>query len=81
MASNRSPEEVTIITKLCREDQDFERLWKEHEDFDRQVAEFEQRHYLTPEEELELKRIKKLKLLGKDKIEARIRSCKQAGSA
>ena len=81
MASNRSPEEVTIITKLCREDQDFERLWKEHEDFDRQVGELEGRHYLTPEEEVELKRIKKLKLLGKDKIEARIRSCKQAGPA
>ena len=78
--STRSPEEVKVISRLCREDQEFDQLWKEHEDFDRRVAELEERRWLTPEEEVELKRIKKLKLLGKDKIEARIRSFRAAGS-
>jgi len=76
--SARSPEEMKLITRLCQEDGEFDRLWKEHEDFDRRVTEMEGRHYLTPEEELELKRIKKLKLAGKDKIEARLRTCKAA---
>jgi hypothetical protein len=29
---------------------------------------FQQKHYLTPEEEVEKKRLQKLKLAGKDKI-------------
>jgi hypothetical protein len=76
--SVRPPEELKLIARLCQDDQEFGLLWKEHEDFDRQVTEMEGRHYLTPEEELELKRIKKLKLLGKDKIEARLRTHKAA---
>jgi len=79
--SNRSPQEVEIIARLCQEDQEFKQLWNEHEEFDHRAAELEKLHYLTPEEEVELKRIKKLKLLGKDKIEARIRSCKAVNPA
>jgi len=74
----RPAEELKLIARLCQDDQEFDKLWKEHEDFDRRVTEMEGRHYLTPEEELELKRIKKLKLAGKDKIEARLRTCKAA---
>ena len=79
--SDRSPQEVEIIARLCQEDQEFKQLWNEHEEFDQRAAELEKLHYLTPEEEVELKRIKKLKLLGKDKIEERIRSCKAVNPA
>ena len=79
--ANRPPEEVQVIVRLCREDKEFEQLWQEHEQFDRRTAELEEQKFLTPEEEVELKRIKKLKLQGKDKIEARIRSCRAAPPA
>ncbi len=42
----------------------------EHEELERQVRELERRVYLSAEEEGELKRIKKLKLAGKDRMEA-----------
>lgn len=74
MVSTRTPQEMELIARLCREDQEFERLWNEHQAFDRRVTELEGLPHRTPEEELELKRIKKLKLLDKDKIEARLRS-------
>jgi len=79
--SHRSPEEMKIILRLCEEDQEFKQLWQRHQEFDRRVSALEEMHHLTPEEEVELKQIKKLKLLGKDKIEARIRSSKAATAA
>ena len=46
-----------------------ENLKHEHAELDRQLVEFDSRAYLTPEEQLERKRIQKLKLLKKDQIE------------
>ncbi len=43
---------------------------REHADLEHQVNELERRVYLSPAEEVELKRIKKLKLAGKDRMEA-----------
>ncbi len=59
-----------IVTRLAHENEDFARMVREHEELDRQVAELECRVHLSAEEEVELKRIKKLKLAGKDRIEA-----------
>ena len=42
----------------------------EHSQLDRQVSELESRLHLSADEEMELKRIKKLKLAGKDRMEA-----------
>jgi len=81
MVSTRPPEEMKVIARLCQEDQEFKQLWNEHQEYDLRVTELEKLHYLTPEEEVELKRIKKLKLLHKDKIEARLRSCKASPTA
>ena len=41
----------------------------EHEDYERRLEEFNRRPYLTAEETLERKRLQKLKLAGRDKIE------------
>jgi uncharacterized protein len=59
-----------VLTRLARENEEFGRMVREHEQLDRQVAELERRPYLSPDEEVELKRIKKLKLAGKDRMEA-----------
>jgi uncharacterized protein YdcH (DUF465 family) len=61
-------EELTL--RLARENEEFGRMVREHQELDRQVAELERRPYLSPDEEVELKRIKKLKLAGKDRMEA-----------
>jgi uncharacterized protein YdcH (DUF465 family) len=44
------------------------RYYEEHVDLERQLDVFHQKHYLTPDEEVEKKRLQKLKLAGKDKI-------------
>lgn len=59
-----------IVERLAQENEDFARMVREHTELDRQVAELERRVHLSAEEEIELKRIKKLKLAGKDRMEA-----------
>ena len=41
---------------------------EQHADLERQLGALQQKLYLTPEEEVEKKRLQKLKLAGKDKI-------------
>jgi uncharacterized protein len=59
-----------LVMRLARENEEFSRMVREHQELDRKVAELEARPYLSPDEEVELKRIKKLKLAGKDRMEA-----------
>jgi uncharacterized protein YdcH (DUF465 family) len=47
---------------------DLERLQKEHRELDEKIHEIESHLHLTPEEEVELPRLKKLKLAKKDQI-------------
>jgi hypothetical protein len=35
---------------------------------EKKLAEYQHKHYLTPEEEVEMKKIQKLKLIGKDRM-------------
>ncbi|HEX7127100.1 MAG TPA: YdcH family protein [Thermodesulfobacteriota bacterium] len=63
-------EREAIVARLAQENDEFARMVREHAELDRQVAELERRVHLSTDEELELKRIKKLKLAGKDRIEA-----------
>jgi uncharacterized protein YdcH (DUF465 family) len=57
-----------VAKKLLAENGEFQRLWAEHEGYEAQLAEFDRLHHLLPEQELERKRIQKLKLAGKDKM-------------
>lgn len=59
-----------IRLRLMKENEEFRRMAHEHQELDRQVAELEGRVHLSADEEMELKRIKKLKLAGKDRMEA-----------
>jgi len=60
-------DEQLIRTLLDREPE-LRRFYEEHVDLERRLEAFQQKHYLTPDEELEKKRLQKLKLAGKDKI-------------
>jgi len=47
----------------------FDQLQTEHRDHERRLEELKKRSWLTPEEEMEEKRLKKLKLHLKDQME------------
>ncbi len=63
-------EQDLALIKVWREqDPELKQRVDEHEDYERRLEEFNRRPYLTAEETLERKRLQKLKLAGRDKIE------------
>ena len=60
--------EEQAIVSLLDKDPELRKYYEEHRELERKLSEFQHKHYLSPEEEVEMKRIQKLKLLGKDKI-------------
>jgi hypothetical protein len=58
-----------IIAKYIDIDAELKRLIQDHLNYESILEDFNKRVYLTPEEEIEKKKIQKLKLIGKDKIE------------
>ncbi len=73
---NMAPEEYEIAMKLCGDDPEFKQLWDEHHDLKQKLTSLREKSYLTTEEEVEVKRIKRVKLAGKDKIAEKIRDYK-----
>ena len=57
-----------LIRSLLDKDGELRQYYEEHVALEKQLATFQHKHYLTPEEEIEKKRIQKLKLAGKDRI-------------
>jgi uncharacterized protein YdcH (DUF465 family) len=57
-----------LILSLLDKDAELRRFYDEHVDLERQISLFQQKAYLTPEEEFQKKRLQKLKLAGKDRI-------------
>jgi uncharacterized protein YdcH (DUF465 family) len=51
------------------ENEELKRIKQRHTDLKRRLEEYETRHYLTPLDDLEMKKIKKKKLACKDAIE------------
>ena len=60
--------EEQAIVSLLDKDQELKKFYDEHQELEKQLAVFQHKHHLSPEEEIEMKRIQKLKLVGKDKI-------------
>jgi hypothetical protein len=57
-----------LIKGLLDRDPELRQFYEEHVTLERQLADFQGRSHLTPEEEVEKKRIQKLKLAGKDRM-------------
>jgi hypothetical protein len=57
-----------LIASLLEREPELRRYYEEHNDLKRQLGSLQQKHYLPPEEEVDKKRLQKLKLAGKDKI-------------
>lgn len=65
--------EDAIVEQLRRSNTEFRELEESHHRLDLELNELQKRHVLTPNEELEKKRIQKEKLATKDKLAEFIR--------
>lgn len=61
--------EVELIARLVTENEELAGLWNDHQEYEKQLARFEGKPYLSPAEDAELKLLKKKKLAGKTKIQ------------
>jgi uncharacterized protein YdcH (DUF465 family) len=68
--------EEALVTKLRIEDSEYQKWEQEHKKLENTLISFETHRYLTPEEEVERKRIQKLKLAAKDRMMEIIRRSK-----
>jgi uncharacterized protein YdcH (DUF465 family) len=62
--------DLELIKKYRESDKLLGKLYDEHVDFEKQLDEFNNKSYLTPDDEIQRKMIQKKKLLGRDQIEA-----------
>ena len=66
-----------LIQRLSEESPRFRKLYEEHLLFEKKLQEYEEMTYLSSEEDLERKKIQKLKLAGKDEMESILRGFRQ----
>ncbi len=62
-------QDLELINQWLERDPELKRHMEEHEEFERRLEEFNRRPYLSAAETVEKKRLQKLKLAGRDKIE------------
>lgn len=65
--------EEELIERLMKEDEEFSRIKKAHSELAAQLDELEKKPFLTPQDEMEIKIIKKKKLAYKDEMEKILR--------
>ncbi len=68
--------EHEIIEKMLRDNEEFRKINDEHHQLDILLTEIDKKVYLTPEEEIERKKMQKQKLLKKDIMAEMIRQFK-----
>jgi hypothetical protein len=65
--------EEELIERLMKEDEDFLKIKQSHTELARQLDELENKPFLTPQDEMDIKIIKKKKLVHKDEMEKILR--------
>lgn len=60
--------EAALEETLKKENKEFRKLAEEHEDLKKKIQELDKHKFLTPDQETEISRLKKLKLQGKDRM-------------
>jgi uncharacterized protein YdcH (DUF465 family) len=72
--------EEQVIASLLDKDPELKKYYEEHQELEKKLAEFQHKHHLSSDEEVEKKRLQKLKLVGKDKIMEILGRHRQNGS-
>lgn len=62
--------EEDLIQQHAAHDEELRALYEEHQELKQKLETFRSKRYLTPDEEIEEKRIQKLKLASKDRMMA-----------
>jgi uncharacterized protein YdcH (DUF465 family) len=62
-------QDLELIEQLADVDPELKKCMDEHRAYEKQLDEFNRRPYLTTAETIERKRLQKLKLAGRDRIE------------
>ena len=70
--------EEEIVKILDSENSEFQQLEREHRELEDKLTEIDSRFYLSAEEEMERKKIQKLKLVKKDRMAEMVREYRQA---
>ena len=60
--------DMTVVEQLVNENSRFRKLYEEHELFEKELQQLEGRPRLTSDDEVQRKKIQKLKLAGKDEM-------------
>ncbi len=68
--------ESDIIEKLLEGDEEFKRIYSQHRELDEVVKSLENKGSLTLDDEVEVRKLKKIKLSLKDQMEAKISELK-----
>jgi len=64
---------MAFIEQVKRDNAEFRRLLEEHQDYEVQLAAYNDLRFMTSAQEMERKRLQKLKLQGKDRMLAILR--------
>jgi uncharacterized protein YdcH (DUF465 family) len=72
--------EEQVIVALLDKDPELKKYYEEHQELEKKLSEYHHKHHLSADEEVEMKRIQKLKLMGKDKIMQILGKHRQSGS-
>ena len=74
------PDREAIIQRLSELNEEFRRLRAEHQAHEQELTELQARPFLSTEQQWRASELKKLKLIGKDRMEALIRQNQAAAS-
>ncbi len=69
--------DVELIQKFCSQDPALNDLFRQHVEFERELEKLDNKSYLSVDEQMERQKIKKQKLVGKDKIEMILKRYRQ----
>jgi hypothetical protein len=69
MGDKMTTKEEELIEKLMKENEEFLKTKQSHTQLSKQLEELEKKPFLTPQDEIEIKIIKKKKLALKDQME------------
>lgn len=72
--------EEEFIVSLLDRDPELKKYYEEHQELEKKLQGYQHKSHLTPLEEVEKKRLQKLKLAGKDKIMEILGRYRQVGS-
>ena len=70
-----------IVARLTAENPEFRKLQEDHAKYKQELAELNSRGFLTADQQWRVSELKKLKLMGKDRMESIIRHARDAAHA